>query len=183
VNTSINQGKGIAYETAGSINPALERFYSRDGLNDWKKGQIDTRMASTNKSFDDNVAVNKLRSRMSGFGYNQPIVASAENDIENARAGALSKIKGDVEAESVPIEMQAINQRQSSGGQLTGDLGKFGQLQLGVADQYSPEEYFKTGVAQDEAAKQRKAALWNSIIGAGTSILTGGLSGAFGSKK
>jgi hypothetical protein len=169
-----NQGTWFADQTANSVDPAAERYYSPNGMSDWKRGQINTRTSSVNRSYDDELAANKLRARMAGFGYTQPVEQAAETNIENARANDLSRIKGDVEAEAVPIEMQAMNTRLQSGAQRTNDYGNFGRLKLGIAGEYSPEQYYQTAVQQKEAEQARKGSLFGKIAKAGMGLATGG---------
>ncbi len=178
VNDVSRVGMDTARETAESVNPSLERFYSPDGMSTWKKGQIDTRTAGVNQSYNDALAANRLRARMAGFGYTQPVSASAETDIENARASDLARIKGDVEAEAVPIEMDAMRTRLASGSEEAGQYGNFGRLQLGVAGEYSPEQYYQTAAQQQEQEKARKGSLFGKLVKTGLSFIPGG--GTFG---
>ena len=112
---------------------------------------------------------------MAGFGYSQPTVASAEMDNENARAGALSKIKGDVETEAVPIEMQAINSRMQSGAQEANDMGNFGRLNLSAASQYNPNTLYGEAAQQGAQEAANSGSLFGKIVksglGIGTSLL------------
>lgn len=166
----------VADRTAESVNPALERFYdpSGAGMSAWKKGQLITRTGSTNQAYDAAKSKTRMRARMSGFGYEQPFTANAEEGVDIAKAGALSRIPGDVEAEAIPIEMQAIGQRMQS-GQLQGGLyGEGAQLQQNaygqaagvygdIAGQYSPENYYQLAAQQREQEQARKGGLWKNI--------------------
>jgi hypothetical protein len=168
--------------TSNSVNNALSSYYGANGMSNWKRGQINTRTGATTANYNNALSSNRLRARSAGFGYEQPSEQMAETNIENARASDLSKISGDVEAEAVPIEQNAINLRLQSGQQQQSAYAQQAAGELGIAGEYSPETYYQTAIGQDEAAKARKASLWKSLIGAGTSIATGGVSGLWGSK-
>lgn len=128
---------------------------------------------------------------MSGFGYEQPGEQGAESDVDIARAQALSRIPGDVEAEYVPIAMSAAQGRMASGAQQAGTYGQafntqlagFGQaggLYSDIAGQYSPEQYYGTAAQQAEQEKARRGGLWKNLAMFGTAIgaapFTGGAS-------
>lgn len=161
---------GIASRTAESVNPYAESLYGPGGLNEWKRGQITRRTGDTTRGFNDALSSNRLRARMSGFGYEQPAEQQGETNIENARASELSRIPGDVEAESIPIGMNAANLRLQSGQQEAGAYGTAASGQLGIAGTQDPLGYYNNASAQYQAEQERKAAMWRSIIGAGTGI-------------
>jgi hypothetical protein len=163
--------ENTAASTAASVNPMLEKYYNPL---EWKRGQTLQRTSDTTSSFNNALANQRLRARTAGFGYEQPAEQMGETNVENARAAALSRIPGDVEAESVPIAMNALQARTASGAQEAGTYGS-------IAGQYKPETYYGYAIQQEEAAKdrelqeklaeeQRKSGLWNSIIGGVTGI-------------
>lgn len=169
---------GLADTTASTVNPMLEG-YMGEGLGDWKRGQIAQRSGATTANFNNALAQNRLRARMSGFGYEQPAEQMGETNIENARAAELSQIAPQVEDEAFDKSMQAANLRLGSGQQQAGAYGTAAVGQLGIADANNPQGWYEL----EEADKARKAALWSSIIGAGASIATGGLSSLGGKVK
>ena len=140
---------GLADKNAGAVNPALERYYdpSGAGMSTWKKGQINTREKSANRAFNDTLAGTKRRAQLSGFGYNQAADQAGETNVELGRADALSRIRGDVEAEAVPIEMQAINQRMQSGAQQGSQYATAGGQRLGAFGQASGQQLDAHGQA------------------------------------
>jgi hypothetical protein len=151
-----------ALDTSGNMisgaSQALQGFYG-PGMDEWKRTQVNQRTSDTTGAFNNDAAAQRLRARQAGFGYEQPGVQQDQSNIENARAGAISKIPGQVEAEAVPIELQAAGQE-----------GQLANAQQGIARTYDPEGYYNSAVSQDQAAAQRRASMWNSIIGAGTGI-------------
>jgi hypothetical protein len=192
--TGATATKGIADTTASAVNPALERFYdpSGAGMSEWKRGQINTRTSGTTKAFDSALAAQRQRAKVAGFGYLQPAEQAGETNLGIGRAGALSRIRGDVENEAIPIEMEALKAREASGAEQAGTygaanaleqsgFGDVGRLQLGEAGEYSPEDYYKTGANQAEQEAQRRGALWKSLGKLGTTAagaVFGGLPGA-----
>lgn len=151
-----------ALNTSGTMisgaSEALKGFYG-PGMDTWKRTQINQRTADTTKSFDDALAAGRLRARTAGFGYEQPAEQQQETNIGNARAGEIAKIPGQVEAESVPIALSAI-----------GEEGNLANLETGIGRTYDPEGYYGSAVSQDQAALQRRANMWSSIIGGATGI-------------
>ena len=170
--TSSKQALGLSEEerqkqtqalgTAGGMiqgaSTALQGLYG-PGMDAWKTGQISSRTSDTNKSFNNDQAAQRLQARQSGFGYEQPSVQQGTENVENARAGALSKIPGQVEAEAVPIELQALSQE-----------GNLANAETNIGKTYDPEGYYNSAVSQDQAAAQRRASMWSSIMGTATGI-------------
>ena len=160
---------GVGDEAAEAVNPTLDSYLGPGGMGEWKRGQINARTTDTNRSFNDALASNRLRARMSGFGYEQPAEQMGETNVENARADALGRIRGDVEAEAAPIQMNAAGLRLQSGGQQAGLYGQAATGQQRIASQFDPAQYYQL----QEQANARKAALWGSLLNAGTSFATG----------
>lgn len=168
-----------AMTTIAPASGAMDQFLSPTGMNTWKRNQTQQRTSATNKAFDNSGASTSRRALMSGFGYDQPISNTAMQSNDIGRAEALSQIPGQVETESIPLTMQAA-----------GLKNQFANTQAGMGSAYDPQGYYKTAVSQDqaaldreEAAKQRRAQLWGSIIGGVSSIATGGLSSYLGRSK
>jgi len=162
--------RNALFDTATSrLNPisrSLESYYGPGGMSEWKKGQTMQRRSDTTRSFDDARAGLRRNARMAGFGYEQPATQAGEQSVENARAGALARIPGDVEAESIPIAQNAA----ALGTQAAGTMA-------GIGASYNPLGYYNTAAdmtAQDkaisEAEKARRASMWQSLLKTGVGI-------------
>lgn len=173
-----NQALGEAKGTAGTmsdvgrqtyeeVNPYFEQLYNP---NKWKRTQTTMRTQSTNRAFNSAQAQNRMRARAAGFGYAQPASQAGETNIELGRASALSDIPGTVEAESIPITMGALQGRMQSGEQYGNALSGAGRMQLGVAGEYSPEQYYGTAVNQYNQEAARRGGLWKNIARVGLNV-------------
>jgi hypothetical protein len=157
------QRRNKTFDTAmgqlGGVSSALSSFYGPNGMSDWKRGQTQLRNSSTTANYNNALSGQRRRAAMSGFGYAQPAEQAGETNVENARAQELSRIPAEVEAESVPIQMNAMNLQNQIAG-----------TEAGIGRSYDPMGYYGSAVGQDQAEMQRKQALWQSIIGAATGI-------------
>jgi hypothetical protein len=151
-----NQAFGQVNQMIQPASSFLSGIYGPGGMSDWKRGQTQQRTSDTTHSFNNALSGQRQRANMSGFGYNQPAEQAGETNIENARASELARIPGQVEAEALPMQMQAASLQNSLAG-----------TEMGMGNSYDPMGYYKTAVGQDEAEKQRKAALWSGIAGIG----------------
>jgi len=158
---------GLADKTASTVNPMAEYYMNPEG---WKRTQTVQRTGDTTRSFNNALSQSRLRARMSGFGYEQPAEQMGETNIENARASALARIPGDVEAESVPIAFQGMQTRLGSGQQQAGAYGTAAAGQLGIAGTLNPLGYFENAAIQNEQEQARKRALWQSLLQSGANI-------------
>jgi hypothetical protein len=178
----LNRMTNVADTTANNVNSSIEGFMGPNGLSSWKRGQLQSRTTDTNQAYNNAASQQRMRARSAGFGWEQPSEQAGETNIEMGRAGELSRIPGQVEAESVPITMNAAQLRLQSGAQQSGAHNQAAAGELGIASQYKPFEYYQTAVGLKQQEDARKAALWKSIIGSGAGIgltaLTGGFSKA-----
>lgn len=166
--------------TLGGAGTALDYYIGPQGMSNWKRGQTLARTKEANQSFDNSLAGTKRRALMSGFGYSQPSTEAGVQSNELARADRLSRIPGEVEAESVPITMQAIGMKNP-----------IANTMAGMGSSYDPLGYYRTAADIDQYAldrefqekmmdKKNKSSLFSSIFGAASNIIpaifTGGAS-------
>lgn len=157
--------------TSGMINPAsqaLSQFYSPSGQSQYAKTQQTALESATNRNFNNSLASQRMRARMSGMGYEQPAEQTGETNVENARASALAQIPAQTQQEAAQMGLQAIGEQNALAG-----------TQLGIARAYDPESYYGTAVNQYNQEQARKGGLFGSLANlAGTvaAPFTAGLS-------
>ncbi len=164
-----NKSLGAAEGMLSPASEALGQFYDPNGMSAYAKGQQTLRESDTNKRFNDSQAAQRMRARMSGFGYEQPAEQAGEGFIENARAAELSRIPAETQKEASEMAMQAVGLQNG-----------LANTELGVANQFSPESYYQTGAQQAEQEAQRRGGLWKSLAGLGMNLaapFTSGLAG------
>lgn len=187
-NTGLQTSQGTTQQALGTTQQAaapLQRYTSFDaeGMNPLRRSLTQAKTSATNTAYNNAQSANRLRGLSQGL-QNQPMTFGNETALENERARTLGQIPSEVEREAVQPEMQAVGLMNQLAGTQLGAAG----TQLGIAGQYSPESYFGQGAGMESQrqgalneqwldAERRRAAMWNSLIGAGTSIATAGIAG------
>jgi hypothetical protein len=159
-NKALNQTSGMISGASGALN----QFYSPSGMSQYAKTQQAQRESDTNKNFNNSMANQRMRSNLSGFGYQQPAEQAGETNIENARAAELSRIPAETQSDAAKIAMQAIGEQNSLAG-----------TEAGVARTYDPLGYYNTAQKQDQLNQAQSSELWGAL-GNLAAPFTGGLS-------
>jgi hypothetical protein len=131
---------------------ALARYYSPEGMSEYAKTQQTLRESDTNKAFNNSLAANRMRARMAGFGYEQPLTQAGDMYTENARAAELARIPAETQSEAARLGLQAIGQQQ------------------GFAGMYQPMGYYNTGAQQYENEAARRGGLWRALSKVGLGV-------------
>jgi len=162
-----------AQSTINPMKNALLRFYDPNYINSYAKTQTDLRTSDTNKAFNNSLAAQRARARMSGFGYEQPAEQVGETNVENARSAELARIPAEMQKEAADMEFKAIG----LGSGLAGQENALANTELGMARTYNPEGYYRTGVEQNEAEQARKGGFWKSLASLGLGLATAPMTG------
>jgi hypothetical protein len=144
--------------SAGMVAPtaALKNIYGGGGTSNAERSLVRTRRAGTVKAFGDERAAAALRARRAGFGYAQPLAMGDQANLDRMEATQLSNIPGNVQAEMLPLKMQAA-----------GMQAPFLNTQAGMGASYNPYNYYNLAMNQNENDKNRKSSFWGNIMDIG----------------
>lgn len=101
---------------------------------------------STNRAYNNAQTNMRARANASGFGYAQPAVAGAGDQIEGARAADMSRLPSSVAAQAIQPGMQAA------------------MAKIGEAKDYDPTAYFNAGTSMTRDRLNRPGP-WGTLGG------------------
>lgn len=170
---------------ADMMRPTISRLTERDitGETPFRRALTQQKYSGAANAYENAQARTRERGAAAGMGGPGPQMFGAQTALANENAAALARIPGEVELESLQPELQ--------GASLAGDMAGRYQSAAGL---YSPESFYGSGVGlesqrqgnveseldrrfqEEENRKQRKSALFGSLIGAAAAPFTGGFS-------
>lgn len=154
----IGEGKSIsaqdrAGQTAdyGKAQGTLDQFEGPVQNSPFYKALLTTGTDATSTAYDSAVSNSRSRAKGAGFGYNQPIAGTAEDQIRSREASDLGALPGKAAAEAAPLSLQAAGQTAGMGTALGSEGADYFKSVVPLESQY-----------QDQLFQQQQA-LWNSL--------------------
>jgi hypothetical protein len=100
----------------------------------------------------------RARGAMAGYGYEQPAFQGAEEEVGAREASELGAAPSEALLEATGPELQVAGMR------------------AGRAGIYSPVPYFSEAAEIEREKQRQRGAFWRSLVAAGASVATGGVS-------
>jgi len=107
-------------------------------------------------------AATRARGAMAGYGYEQPIVQGAEEEVGAREASELGAAPGEALLEATGPELQVAG------------------LRAGRAGIYSPVPYFSEAAESEREKQRQRGAFWRSLVNAGATVASGGIAAKWG---
>lgn len=156
-------------ETLGKMNPTLDYYGGAPEDSSLYKTLKTTGIESTNHAYDNAKAAVKLHGRVAGFGYEQPAMEASDSELEQSRAGDLSRVPREALSATIQPQLQAQSLR-------LGQAGQYGH----TADMFSGDStaFFGAGNSAEQKRRQSddelRRALSQALAQAGTAAIAGG---------
>lgn len=158
------QQQGADY---GKAQGTLDQFEGPVQQSPFYKSLLTTGTEGTSNAYQNVMTNTRARANQAGFGEQQPVTQGAETQVAAQEAKDLAAQPNKALLEASEPALQAAGQTAGMGTQLGNEAVGYSGQQVDLEKQYQQQE------------QQWGQGLFNSLLGVGTDIATGGLSGLF----
>ena len=152
----------------GKAQDTLSQFEGPVEKSGMYKALLRSGTEGTSNAYQNVLANTRARANQAGFGEQQPITQGAETQVGVQEAKDLAAQPGKAYLETVPTALSAASQTAGMGTELGREAEGYSGQQVDLEKQYQQQQ------------AQFGSGLFNSLLGVGMDVATGGLSGALG---
>jgi hypothetical protein len=138
----------------GASDPTLRQFEGNIESSPYYNNLVRLGLEDTSREFDQMLGGVRSRARQSGFGYEQPASQAGEESVRIAEAGELARVRPEAYAAAIEPSFRAAGMRSQRAGILEG----------------AQEQEMATAADLENQRRNRRAALWGSLMGAGAKV-------------